>query len=456
MWWQLGQLLEQENRIEGAIAAYQKAIAIHPNLAFNLPEILRALNSPTVAQLEQEDRLVHTSLLREKALKLNRLVAIVFYGRSGSMFMQSLLDSHPSIATTPGNYLIGFYEFWDAYGHLPVQELIAGFVECYYQLFDPRLPGWPPFGSPGEPSGFTKMGLERNQSLGIDKATFIQHLTEILSEQNPISRKFFFQAVHIAYQECLERPATGIDPHIILFSMHVPESSKVEKIVSDFPDSLFLHVVRYPVQSLGSHFAHHADPNGGNYALDLTLASRLIEHILFDGVPMLPQYKDRSRAIKLEDLHRKPRETLEKLCTWLGIAWNDILLKSTFDGIQWWNVQNSPQISGFSEVTIAKQHKEYLTSFDKFRLNVLLSKKCRLWNYDIPQWYGWIFAKILIFILLIIPFKMELISFFDSPIKNTLKVHVQGIFESFIECRKMLWRAWRHTFKSQENELDLL
>ena len=44
-----------------------------------------------------------------------------------------------------------------------------------------------------------------------------------------------------------------------------------------------------------------------------------------------PIYNDKfSRAIKLEDLHNKPKQTLRKLISFLKIDWSKELLESTF------------------------------------------------------------------------------------------------------------------------------
>ena len=62
---------------------------------------------------------------------LERVVAVFYYGRSGSIFLQSLLDSHPEVLMFPSIYLSGFYSFWSQFGHLPAVELVAAFVQNY-------------------------------------------------------------------------------------------------------------------------------------------------------------------------------------------------------------------------------------------------------------------------------------------------------------------------------------
>lgn len=384
--------------------------------------------------------------MKLKPEALERVVAIVFYGRSGSYFMQSLLDWHPNVISMPPYLPPGFYEFWAQYGHLPGRELIDGFVDYYPVLFDARSQCKSPVCGfdAGEVSGLTRMGPERNEHLGVDRTTFIRSLENIIGNEDRVSRKWFFQAIHVAYTEALGRQINP-DP-IIIFQLHTPAPSRALKLIEDFPDTLFLHVIRHPRQSLASHFAVYykqgnlAEPTG------------VMSGIFFGGVPILPEYKQHSRAVRLEDLHNHPRETLQKVCEWLGLPWDDMLMKSTFDGKQWWNVRGSAQISGFSKVTISNKYRKYITPLDKFRLDVLLAPKYQAWNYVIPRWYLSTPVKLLTLPLLSIPFKMEFITVWASLKPNRQSM---GIFAGrTVYTRKLLARAWRATFRAkQENEL---
>lgn len=55
--------------------------------------------------------------LSKRQIKLDdidEVVSIYFYGRSGSLFLQSLLDSHPNILMIPGDYIRFYYWFWNS------------------------------------------------------------------------------------------------------------------------------------------------------------------------------------------------------------------------------------------------------------------------------------------------------------------------------------------------------
>lgn len=389
--------------------------------------------------------------LRLQTDALKRVVAILFYGRSGSVFLGSLLDGHPKTVSTPGTYLTGFYEFWKEHGHLPARELIDVFVDYYAVLFDARNKSKSPITGPnaGEELGFTRMGPDRQKHLEIDREIFVNSLRDIITEEVRVPRRLFFQALHIAYNEALRR-LTDPEP-IIVFPLHTPNRFRAKELVKDFPDTVFLQVIRRPIQTLGSHFVHNVRKG----MLDMYLAEDMLAGVLFGGIPVVSGYGLLSRAVKLEDLHSNPRQTMQKICDWLGLPWNDILLKSTFNGIQWWNVIDSPQISGFSKVTVSKKHREYISLFDEFRLNVLFVPKYKAWAYPFPRWYCSIFIRLIALPLLLFPLRMELLWWRRSPSKWSFR-DIHAALLAIIRVRRILFRAWKMIFKLQREEIELI
>ena len=385
-----------------------------------------------------------TYVMRSKieAKQLNQVLAILFYGRSGSFFLQSLLDGHPNLIALPPYLPQTYYEFWRAYGHLTASKLIDEFADYYATLFDARNPCKSPIpGGPntGENCGLVSMGPEQNEVLGVDRGKFMDSLKNIIGPEKTISRKFFYQAIHVAYTEALERP--GVDPHpIMMVQLHAPHPERMREILEDFPETKFLQAIRQPLQTLGSIFESYYkdDPKESG----LTMKGILLEADLSFVKP------ECFRAVRLEDLHQASRETLQKICRWLGIPWDDVLLKSTFDGKQWWNVKGGPRISGFSNKTMAKQHGSYITGFDRFRFNILLAEKYRIWNYSYAPWHLNIVTRIFVLPLLFIPFKMELLSMESMNSKDR-------IWQT-LRARKILIAAWLKLFQRQRLEPQLL
>ena len=189
----------------------------------------------------------------------------------------------------------------------------------------------------------------------------------------------------------------------------------------------------------------------------------LLDDMLSGGIPLVPGYASSSRAVKLEDLHSNPRKTMEKVCRWLGLKWDETLLKSTFDGIQWrgelkptsqkWNISGSPQISGFSQATISQTYEKYISSFDEFRLSILAAAVFRAWHYPLPTWYSSLAARALVMPLLFIPLKIELLSMVTPSMSWR---YIYSTLKDFLRGRRVLLRAWLATFRSRPAIIGLL
>ncbi len=195
---------------------------------------------------------------------IRRLVSVHYYGRSGSLFLQSLLDGHPDILMFPADYLAGFRIFWDQFGDLAASDLMAAFLGNYEILFDvdstDKVIGVGQF--LGQDYDFAAMGPGRDERLEVDRQDFTVALIRALSfevdelSSQQVSRKFFFQALHVAYAEVLGRDFQSPDP-IIVFQAHNLDVTVIDRLFEDFyPHYRFLHTVREPIQTLASWYQH--------------------------------------------------------------------------------------------------------------------------------------------------------------------------------------------------------
>lgn len=390
------------------------------------------------------------------AQQLNRVVAIMTHLRSGSGLMSSLLDGHPNVLMTPDCLLMGYQQFWDKNGHLAADELTESFVEFYAVLFDARDKSKCSRTGPdvGENMNLTRLGPSRDECLLVDKEAFKCNVKEMVATDNQVDRKLFFQAIHLAYAHAQGRFPE--DP-IIVFGLHVDRAASIQGLVEDFPDASFLQMVRHPILSVGSHFRHHHMRK----EIKPKFAISTIFRALYAGRAVPHENRPNWCAVRLEDLHQKPQETLRKICDWMHVHWDDTLLKSTVNGKQWWNEKNTIQISGPSEAIVAQRFEKYVTGFDRFRLSVVLAPKCEAWGYKVSRWHRSVLARLLVLPLLLIPFKMELISV--SPFNNwdtsnndrLISRVVEGI-DALGAGRWFFLRAWIDMFKGYTQELKPL
>ena len=402
--------------------------------------------------------------------RLTRVASIHYYGRSGSVFLQSLLDSHPDVLMLPVNYLCGFHTFWSRHGGRRPAELVAAFISEYEVLFDPT--SIREVIDVGRGVGLVynlhRMGPGHDQRLGPDREMFADRLMRKaaigIGPEGRISRRFFFQAVHAAYAESLGRRMASDSP-LIVFQGHNPQLDQVEELINDFSPRLkFVHCVREPVQSLGSWFAHtKCSDLGRSFDLPHRAMGRALDHakpILNQwpnaGVkhPLVEWNERNTRAVRLEDLHNRPREALEALCDWLDLPWDDALLHSTFDGKQWHWSDGNQTVSGFQRTTLAKTHDDVFSGFDRFRLRLLLADKYRAWGYRLPSWARLAAVAWLSIALWLAPFRMET-SVWRRQASWPLS-RVGAAAAAYLRVRADIFRRWRRDRRHPEALLKLL
>ncbi|MEM5788035.1 MAG: sulfotransferase [Syntrophobacteraceae bacterium] len=297
------------------------------------------------------------------------------------MLFMSLLDSHPDILMIPGTNLLDYYSFWDRYGHLPLHELLEHFISHYAVIFDARKPHGLFGDENGEWLGLTSMGPNRDQVLTADSSKFREFIHDLATISGRFSSRTFFAAVHIAYHLAIGRDIDTLDNKVIFFQAHNQDAQIAGRLTSDFPNSVFLHTVRNPVQSLFSHIKMYFELN----KLTVDTLITCIEIMAFGGIPAIEEYRERCCAVRFEDIHMQPEKTMKAVSDWLGIKWHDNLLSSTFNGIQWWNVIKGPIVSGFNIEAMSRRHEEMLPPFDRYRFQVILRKKYLAWQYTCPN-----------------------------------------------------------------------
>ncbi|MEO5371559.1 MAG: sulfotransferase [Magnetococcus sp. DMHC-1] len=368
-----------------------------------------------------------------------RVVAICFYGRSGSVFLQSLLDSHPRLLSIPGNLYTYFDEFWEENNRLEREKLVASFCQYYAFMFDGR--NRCKADSSGE---LDRMGVNEDQTVGVDPLVYLDLVFRFLDMGGKVTRKKLFQAAHLAYHAALGR--APIQNPIIVFQLHNPSGKRAEGLIEDFPDTIFLHMIREPLQTLNSFFKHTYVHE--KYRPKFKTFAWVLSTILLGGTPANNEYKDRSRAVRLEDLKANPRSTMERVCQWIGIPWDDILLQSTINGKQFWfPTTEGKRLQGFEKDHLHQDNTKYFTWLDRFRLHVILAEKRRLWGYPTAPWASWNWVRYLVFFLLRFSFLTERLMW---PY-----IDAETLDPSFV-IRQILWIAWRDLFTKDRKEVTLL
>src|SRR5688500_12576976 len=106
----------------------------------------------------------------QSRLESLQVVAIFFWGRSGSVFLHSLFDSHPEVLTIPATRLNAFHaREWPVIAREPhVAAMARRFVALNPSVFDGREDRW--F------EGLNAMGPGRDMPIEVDADAFVAEL----------------------------------------------------------------------------------------------------------------------------------------------------------------------------------------------------------------------------------------------------------------------------------------
>lgn len=313
--------------------------------------------------------------------KVVNVVAVQNYGRSGSTFLQSLLDGHPNILSTPNFYSRAFFEVWDdKIADVPDDEKQRLFIESFRQWFDTAYVD--------HSAGLHRLGPNQDQIAHVDKERFEGLLAKFFA-RNEVNRRNLFVGAHLAYSLCLDR---NLDQHLwILYPIHGRPKKVADALLEDFPRTKFLYTVREPLSNFASSLSHYRTSNMdyvshpviATLGLQFCRKGHLVTKAHIDR-PYREAHRttDQAKAIRLEDLHARPEDVMQTVVAWLGLAWHDCLLDSTFDGKKWWNRPESPKQSGFGGHMLGRNVRDRLSVLDRFRVKAIARPKAETWKYE--------------------------------------------------------------------------
>jgi len=335
------------------------------------------------------------------------VLCILYYGRSGSVFFQSLLDGHEQVMMLPAATLLRYNEFWIKYENRNLDELISFFCKSHSGLFDPTVDeSW---------CRLNELGSNKDENIIIDKNQFVLHLEAFLKNRH-ITRKNFFLAVHYSYTLC--RGEDISKKKILVHALHTPHrEDRIKPFMEDFPLTKMIILVRDPLKSLASFDRHNikkAKTFHGDFIYELVFKYLIPFDILVSGFkahPTLAAFcpKNQIRALRLEDIHTDSVNTLKKVVAWLGVDYTDILLTSTFGGKLWWgDISLSFYVNGFSSHIQSDKIGEDYHSIDVFVLGYLLEDISINYGYSVHYSYKGIFKKLLVFISILAPTNKEI------------------------------------------------
>lgn len=396
--------------------------------------------------------------------KISELIAIVFYGRSGTTLMGHLLDSHPNLLSIVNREFRQFFKLFSEVEEQPAEAQLAWFLALYCVrqerdsdveqrfvklsdgsvshipadigfVLDRDAPGWPP-------------------ALPVLVRKFLSHTLHCKGVPSKVSlnAREFFQVFHTAYNAACGRDV-GDDVRAIVWAMHVPDAGVIEMVAPMFDGLKVIHCIRRPTQTLGSHFKRYHNPLSYHPTGELS-PERTALHVLrmllthdqrLSSLPNVDEF-----GVRLEDLHNNPERTTSRLAARLGVPVCSSLMEATYFGEPYVYKARDRVIRTFDPGNLENQHLELYENRDLFLLENLLAENYRKWGYEfLTQAFPDEVRENGLKMLALEPLKIELLCW-D-------KARGEGVSEEQIEDLKLMMRALLYQRIEQPPEIfDLL
>ena len=251
-----------------------------------------------------------------------KLVLLFTGGRSGSDLLQSLFDSHKSVAQFPG--ILHFSEdFLNIFKLNDPKEIAKNFISLNQIFFDSRL---------NKKERHDKLGKKKSEFYTVNKKLFEKNFIKFFekSEKNNLA---ILICLHKAYMFTKDKKKNKFK--ILLLHLHLFENfQNYLKILKVYKNSKILITYRDPLVSICSTVKNWSKYDGGKHMTPRHLFMNYQFH--FNIFNNLRDYKNKIRVIKLEKIHLESKKTMKKICIFLNIKYSKSLLNSSYFGKKWW------------------------------------------------------------------------------------------------------------------------
>jgi len=285
---------------------------------------------------------------------------------SGSIFLYSLLDSHPDLHTNP-HCISEIIPTKDISKQFNFPEQLKVLLN-HDHFFDTSKKS-----STNTGLGLHDLGEKKNSFLKVDKEKFEEFLLAVFS-QSEINIKNFILAVILAYEYLISGKIKSTN-HFAVYT-HDPITSHQFLEVLDKPKIIF--IFRNQVNTYNSLYNHYIKKS---FQIGRIQSYKKFSYnYLFRSLDFLLSNFHEIPLISLEELHYNPKKSLLLLCNNIGIEFNDSLLKSTINNLEWWGLTNT-KINGFSKSLHAYVANKEIGLIDELDIEILAGKFHEILGY---------------------------------------------------------------------------
>ena len=386
------------------------------------------------------------SCYEKTRLKVDDIKRIIFGWKitnaSGTSFLADILDFHPNLLTIP-DVLMSYYPKF--YKENLNGKSVSEAISFLKNISDDD-----------ERKSFIMTILDhKNKEFSgeISSEKFLLSLENCLQEKKYPTAKEWLIGIYLAYSECHNRefynriiPAVFVYPHDDMYYISNINKEDINfyfNIILQFSWHKIISIIRDPIPHAGSviRFMTTTHPRArdedGNILMDplYCMGFAVILPKDFYFVKEHPLYKDMG-VVRFEDLKLNPKATLTSLAEFLNIPLTDSMYRTTKCGLVNKGIDTAGVLfEGFDPAPVYKTYTQYLSVFDKYRIELLLRHLFIDYGYH-PRYYdNQEFSYEEILKMMELPFLCEEIKTLFSPeqkreIRQTFMMFVQMAVKS--------------------------
>lgn len=279
------------------------------------------------------------------------------FAKSGTTLVPSLLEGHPDLCVFPEETAV--------FKHAFAREKISNANKLHLMMTETRI-SWM-----ARPYAIEEDFVGNSDYSAFDFERFRKEAGASF-EASDGSIKALLDAIMGAFAE-----VTGQSGRRYWVEKSPGTESELSSIFSWYPDARALYVVRDPRDTYVSYARKRAD-----ISAPIT-AERFVPHWARSVATWKRHESDpRTMMIRYEDLLREPRATLERVCRWLHIDFDEVLLRPTKFGVPW--VGNSYHGDRFEQISTAPigRWKDNLSADELAVIEGFLGKEMQILGYE--------------------------------------------------------------------------
>ena len=290
------------------------------------------LGSLSITDPHDLGQVVRQQRLRFIAEARQPLFLISQIQRSGGTLVSQLLDGHSELHVHPNELHVGRPNKY----HWPALDLSLDPAALFDSVFERPLLEYAQLGFQKVSSAEANFDPDVRDrvlpfifDLQLQKRIFCAHLRQsaVLSQRAILDSYItsYFNA-WLDYQG-LYRPPAQIRYWVSFAARLLAMPGNIERFLADYPDGKAMIVLRDPVSWFASARRHSNEYEEVSAAMSLWTGTH---SVLLDGIRRHPR---QFLVVRFEDLVSDPRRVMERVVSFLGIRFEECLLRPTFNGM---------------------------------------------------------------------------------------------------------------------------